>query len=161
MSEAVGPGDEESPAQIVRRARGKLSQDAFADRLGTSRQRVIDWEKGRSGLSDEYAAKIAAIAGVPVEALLRKPPEDPGVAALNQIAGDLTELGGFVRRLEPDGRRLARAEEVAALTARLEGLEETLGRFGKATVETLERLEAAIARLSDQQEPPAEGAKEA
>lgn len=149
MSGAVGPAHDETPAEIVRRARGKVSQETFAAQLGTTRQTVIDWEKGRTFPNEENAAKLAALAGVPAATLLRRPAEEPVTVALTQLAGELTELGGFVRQLDPNGRQLARAEDVRELADRLAALEVTVDAMARLTADALTRMEGAIERLSD------------
>lgn len=49
----------------IREARlGKgLSQRSLGEALGTSRRHVLDWEKGKYGPSEAYAAKLALVLG--------------------------------------------------------------------------------------------------
>jgi transcriptional regulator with XRE-family HTH domain len=59
---APSPGE---TVRLLRKARG-LSQDQLGAELGTSRQRVIAWEKEKNSISEEYAEKLAAWSGRPI-----------------------------------------------------------------------------------------------
>lgn len=61
------PFERLSVPQRVRQLRGQLSHDRFADQLGTSRQTVIEWEKGRRRPGPRYRAKLAELSGYPEE----------------------------------------------------------------------------------------------
>jgi DNA-binding transcriptional regulator YiaG len=52
-------------AERIREARSRagLSQDRFAERLGTTRQIVIGWEKGRHRPSPRFRQKIVEVTG--------------------------------------------------------------------------------------------------
>jgi transcriptional regulator with XRE-family HTH domain len=107
---AIEPESPETAAQIVRRARGSRTLDEFADELGTSRQRVIDWEKGRSHPSERYAAMIAERAGVDPVALSRG--ERPSVeqamvrfaAAAAALEEEMTRIRGEAKEVRFDQR---------------------------------------------------------
>lgn len=58
--------------EAIRTLRGAHSLDAFASRLGTSRQRVIAWEKGRERPSPRYMEKLAD-EGLPAFYLTERP----------------------------------------------------------------------------------------
>lgn len=65
--------DNETSAQIGRRiraARGEASQEDFAKEIGVSRSALTNYEAGRRLPNDLTLAKIAEIAGVPVQELL-------------------------------------------------------------------------------------------
>lgn len=61
-----------SPGEAVRQLRKErgLSHDQLAAVLGTSRQRIIAWEKGDSAISDKYAHGLAAWSGRPLNVFL-------------------------------------------------------------------------------------------
>lgn len=78
------------------------TQEKFAAKLGTSRERVNAWVNGRSDPGAEYAAAIAKISGLPV-ALFEAAPE---AAAARRLAATLSEL---VPAAEAVAERLERA----------------------------------------------------
>lgn len=78
------------------------TQEKFAQKLGTSRERVNAWANGRSEPGDEYAAAIATISGLPV-ALFAAAPE---AAAARRLAATLSVL---VPAAEAAAERLERA----------------------------------------------------
>jgi DNA-binding transcriptional regulator YiaG len=55
----------------VRAARGPLSHDKFAALLGTTRQVVIGWEKGKHVPGARHRARLAQVSGQPVAAFTR------------------------------------------------------------------------------------------
>ena len=140
----MGEDAPETPAQIVRRARGKLSLDRFAEELGTSRQRVIAWEKGRSLPSEQYAVQIAERAGVDPSAFARSPD------SLQDQFTSVYELLDEIRKLAADRGYLADPdldELHPALEARLRSIEGAIEAAGASVKTSLEALDRGISRL--------------
>lgn len=69
------------------------SHDRLAEKLGTSRQMVISWEKGTEPKT--YAAKLATVSGFPREAWLRRESETLAVETtlglLRQLRDELQQ----------------------------------------------------------------------
>lgn len=97
--------------------RGRLSHDRFAKILGTTRQSVINWEKGANEPRG-YREKLAEFSGFSPEAFSRRGAEEP---AAESIGGRLEALEAAV---EQQGRETTRA--LRALTRAIERLERRL-----------------------------------
>lgn len=120
------PEGAETPAEIVRRARGKQTLDAFAAELGTSRQVVIDWEAGRHRPGDKYRPLIAARANVSPAVLERPktPRLEDAVAALHESMEAFRALVATTGIQDEDGLPIRPVSaRLAGLEARLAGLE--------------------------------------
>jgi transcriptional regulator with XRE-family HTH domain len=138
---------EETSGQIVRRARGRRSLDAFAQELGTSRQRVIAWEKERSLPSDRYAKQIAEIAGVDPAVFARVQPQtlSEGLSGIYELLDELrsaAEEKGYLERGE-----LGTTALPAELDARLRSIEGAVEALSSATAESLRSLAAGIRKI--------------
>lgn len=84
------------------RRRAKLSQDAFASKLGISRKTVSDLERGVARhVSLETALQALALAGFVVEASARRPP------SLSDVMAQRAEHQARVDRLNESGRGLS------------------------------------------------------
>lgn len=109
----------ETPAQIVRRARGKFTQEAFAAELGTTRGTVILWEGGHSYPSDKFRPLIAARANVDPETLRR-----PKVPRLEEAVAQLAEsLDEFREQVATNGLQDDAGIPIRPVSDRLAGLE--------------------------------------
>jgi transcriptional regulator with XRE-family HTH domain len=109
------------------RARAELTQEAFAAAIGTDRPRVNTWERGRGGISDDYAEKIAAFA--------------------SKIYKEEIPSALFV-----SPHRIPLEEEAAQLVqaaAALERAGDRLAEIAERTVPLLERQEAVVAEMLD------------
>lgn len=129
-----GPLDEMPLRQRIRWLRengshGKLSHDRLAAALGTTRQTVINWEKGTRP-TDRYAAALAEFFGVPVETF-RAPAAE--AVTLHRLADRLEELEAGLEALRPLLPRIGDLQEqLDGLTQRVGALERQ-ARRGKQT----------------------------
>ncbi|TWB56079.1 helix-turn-helix transcriptional regulator [Nitrospirillum viridazoti] len=57
--------------RVLRFQNGEMTQQALADRVGVTRQTIIAIEQGRYSPSLEAAFRIAAVFGVPLEAVFQ------------------------------------------------------------------------------------------
>ncbi|MEA1674032.1 helix-turn-helix transcriptional regulator [Nitrospirillum sp. BR 11163] len=57
--------------RALRFQNGEMTQQALADRVGVTRQTIIAIEQGRYSPSLEAAFRIAAVFGVPLEAVFQ------------------------------------------------------------------------------------------
>lgn len=96
--------------------RGKLSHDAFARILGTTRQTVINWERGAEPRA--YAEKLAEFSGFPADAFLRRGAEVAGEESSLRLLREL--------RAAVDASAAATAESVEALARGIERIEQRL-----------------------------------
>lgn len=131
-------GDNPSPADLIRQLREEHgSHDKLAAALGTSRQRVIGWEKGQAP-GGEYRDKLAALSGLPADDF-RYGPTQRGVSdrldAIEKMIRDLTEVRS--RDVDEIRRTLVRLSErvhdaatiLRGLTAVEKQMRELVGRL--------------------------------
>lgn len=114
----------ETVAALIVRIRGDLSHDRFAAELGTSRQTVINWEKGTAPTAT-YRRKLAAYSGEPESAFVYPKEERPTLAVIN---GKLDRVLSLLER-----------DEGAAVDARFV-------REARAVVEAAERRVGSVSR---------------
>jgi transcriptional regulator with XRE-family HTH domain len=127
---------------LIRRLRTERgwTQEQLAERLGTSRFRIVEWEKG-NGPGPMYLAALAREFGRPVEDFAVTPPED----SLEQA---MSRLGAVSAQLEHETRlRAERDTEVAATLRDLQQLHEETASAVEATRLALERIEALLREL--------------
>lgn len=106
---------EDSAADLVRSLRVQAgSHDKLAKKLGTSRQRVIDWEKGATP-SAAYAQKLSDLSGLPMERF--RPPSRNGGHPASRLAAIADQVAGNTDAI----RDLA--QQMLDFAARLEALE--------------------------------------
>jgi putative transcriptional regulator len=63
--------------RALRFAHGEMTQAQLAERIGVTRQTIIAIEQSRYSPSLEMAFQIAAVFGVPLDAVFRYPNGDP------------------------------------------------------------------------------------
>ena len=102
-------------AAEIRAARKQrnLSQEALADILGTSRFRVIAWEKGHSRPASGYAVKLTEALGLPAELFEAEEPVGVAAAVEQGFASLQESLDGIDVRLARLEAQLARATKQA------------------------------------------------
>jgi transcriptional regulator with XRE-family HTH domain len=99
-SDIGDPAEPRSLAEAVMALRKRAgSHDKLAAQLSTSRQRVIDWEKGTSWPSARYREKLREL-GVPERLLIRPTTLDELAARARQIVGELAALRVEIRKLQ-------------------------------------------------------------
>lgn len=101
--------------------RSRLSQEAFAARLGVDRSRANAWANGRSGIGEEYGEKIAILASevfdeeLPAELFSthrRLSAEEALAAAAERLAATLEDLTGLLREQRQLVDRMSRIATV-------------------------------------------------
>lgn len=85
---------ESTPQRIgdrIRTARQgvRISQEALATKVGTSRRRVIAWEKNENQPNVRYLRRVAEACNVTVETLLGEGDDDEEAALLDPMVADL------------------------------------------------------------------------
>lgn len=83
---------------------GRLSHDQLADKLGTSRQTVIGWEKHGRRPNQEYRELLAKLFDVPADTFMDG---ELDRRRLHGLADRLEELEAELERLGPQLRALA------------------------------------------------------
>jgi transcriptional regulator with XRE-family HTH domain len=129
-------------AQLIRRLRTEKgwTQEQLAERLGTSRFRVVDWEKG-NGPGPRYVADLARELGRPPEDFALTPPEE-------SLEDAMSRLAAVSAQLEHESRlRAERDMEVAATLRELQQSNEGTASAIEATGLALERIEALLREL--------------
>lgn len=110
-------------AWVINRA--SMTQEEFGRTLGVDRPRVNAWVKGRSGVSPEYAQKIAEFTSrmcqeeIPAELFLsaRRSPLEEAAVAVQAAAEELTRIA--VRVLPLLEQQEAVVHELRSLVAEL------------------------------------------
>jgi transcriptional regulator with XRE-family HTH domain len=80
--------------------RGNLTQEGFAAKLGTNRERVNAWERARSAPGPKYAAKLAAYAGASGADIFRHSQE----IQIEQIEAAIASLQDVLEALKAELR---------------------------------------------------------
>jgi transcriptional regulator with XRE-family HTH domain len=118
-------------AAVINRA--GLTQEAFGLEIGVDRPAVNAWVKGRRGVSQDYAQKIAAFASrvygedLPAELFVsdRQTPLEEASAQLAQTGQDLTEATrALVSLLEEQRLLVQRMQRIAVALERKEAASE-------------------------------------
>jgi transcriptional regulator with XRE-family HTH domain len=98
-------------AEAIARARGELSQAAFAKRLGVSQSTVQSWETGKNSPSLENLEKIAEVTGqLPEEFLAYLYGRDVGASLSIEDRIRSLSIEELASLLEAVSRRLAKGE---------------------------------------------------
>lgn len=95
------------------KAFGGNSQRQFAERLGTSRERVNRWARGKEAPGEEYATKIAALGGFPASLFMKPPALDMSAEVAQQLVQQSSLLGELVAAAEELRQLIAELREVA------------------------------------------------
>lgn len=126
------------------RETANLTQAELAQAAGVATRTIQRWEGGTHAPID--VIRVLTALGVKMT-----PSAPEKVRALNAAVSDVAELIG---NLDQMYEKIKAAEE-SDLAGRLELLAASVDQMAGRTAESLSRLEAEIARLSDQQQPPA------